>query len=133
MTTQSELKRIFDQFSKTSIKKSDDGYYLYGHNVNVQAIGDVWDVYLCNMKEFAQGNCTAYLGTKKLNNIYTTLPENINVHRLDCEGYFQTRDLAWLKGWLEGNRLALGIKKRKNSPPVHFGVRMDIHKTPCST
>ena len=128
MTSQAELRSIFNKFAKTAIKKNDDGYYLYGNNVNVQAIGDIWDVYLCNMKEYAQDNRTANLGTGKLNNIYATLPENIKVRKLDGEGYFQTSDLTWLKGWLEGNRQALGIKKRKSPPPVHFGVRMDVYR-----
>ena len=43
MTTQTELKTIFNQFSKTSIKKGDDGFYLYGHNVDVTIINGVWE------------------------------------------------------------------------------------------
>ena len=128
MTSQAELRSIFNKFAKTAIKKDDDGYYLYGNSVNVTFFDDIWDVYLCNMKEYAQGNRTAYLGTGKINNICATLPENIKVHRLDGEAYFQTSDLTWLKSWLDTNRQALGIKKRKNPPPVHFGVRMDVHR-----
>ena len=119
-----ELHMIFDKFARTAIKSNDDGYYLHGNNVGVQLIGDIWDVYISNQKEYVKGNRTAYLGTGKINNICATLPENINVRKLDGEAYFQTSDLTWLKGWLDTNRTALGIKKRKSPPPVQFGVKV---------
>ena len=118
-----ELQAIFDKFAKTSIKNGDDGYFLYGNSVNVQAIDDIWDVYLCNMKEYLHGSRAGRLGTGKLNNIYATLPEDINIHKLDGEGYFQTSDIEWLKEWLDTNRKKLGIKKRKQATVSAFGVR----------
>jgi hypothetical protein len=108
----SEYIELFDKFAKTSIKIGTDCPYLYGHNVDVTLIDSTWDVIIQNNKEYTKGNLTAYLGTGKLNNIYATLPENIRIHKLDGEGWFQTTDIGWLKSWLLDNRKALGIAKR---------------------
>jgi len=116
LTTKSEYVELFDKFAKTAIKKDvEDLYYLYGHNINVQQFDNgMWDVCLCNQKEYAQGNLTAYLGTGKLNNLCATLPDEIDVRDLNGERYFQipAHDINWLKSWLLDSRVALGIKKR---------------------
>jgi hypothetical protein len=111
--TKQELTEIFDMFAKTSIKEMDGRYVLYGHNVTVDIIGTIWDVWLCNAKGFLHGDMTAYLGTGKLNNICSTLPSSIKVTEYDGERSFETNDIHWLKTWLYENRKALGIAKRK--------------------
>lgn len=58
------------------------------------------------------GDMTAHLGERKLNYLYTTLSDVINVHKQDGEGWFQATDIEWLKSWLLKNRTSLGIFKR---------------------
>ena len=113
MMKKREYQQEFDMFSRTSIKDGDYGNYLYGHNVAVENMGDIWDVYLHNAKAFLQGARTERLGTGKINNICRTLPKSVKVTRLDGEAYFQTNDIHWLKSWLSENRKALGIAKRR--------------------
>lgn len=115
-----ELHIIFDQFSKTSIKKGDDGYFLYGHCIDVTLIDGVWDVYIRNMKKVITGDLNTPLGTRKLNNILATLPESILTHKLSGESYFRTTDTVWLKSWLWDNRKLLGLRMRGHKPANAF-------------
>jgi len=116
VTNKSEYIALFDKFAKTAIKKDTDGFYLYGHCVNVQQFDNgTWDVGLCNQKEYVTGNLQAYLGTGKLNNLIATIPDTFTVHRMDGEAFFQSEDIDAIKAWLLDNRLSLGIKKRKDA------------------
>jgi hypothetical protein len=124
MMDKKEYTEIFDIFAKTSIKMGDYGFYLYGHNVCVEFMSDVWDVYICNQKEFRKGDYQALLSGKLLNLVRDSLPSGIKYNRLDGEAYFQTKDIHWLKGWLFENRKRLGIAKRKAvSPNSNINLR----------
>ena len=127
MTTQTEIKRIFDQFAKTAIKKGDDGYYLYGHCIDVTLIDEVWDVYIRNMKKVVTGDLATPLSTRKLNNILATLPESILTHKLSGESYFRTTDIDWLKSWLWDNRKLHGLRMRGHKPANAFSSNKQSH------
>ena len=120
MTSKAKLQAIFDQFAKSAIKKGDDGYYLYGHCIDVTLIDEVWDVYIRNMKKVVTGDLATPLSTRKLNNILATLPESILTHKLSGESYFRTTDLEWLKSWLWDNRKLLGLRIRGHKPANSF-------------
>ena len=125
--TAGELRVIFDQFAKTAIKKGDDGFYLYGHSIDVTLIGISWDVYIRNMKKVIAGDLVTPLGTRKLNNILATIPESILTHKLSGEAYFKTTDLQWLKSWLWDNRKLLGLRMRGHKPANAFSSNKHSH------
>ena len=126
MTSKTELQTTFDKFAKTAIKKGDDGFYLYGHCIDVTLIDDVWDVYIRNMKKAVTGDLTTPLSTRKVTNVLATLPESIDAHKLTGEAYFKTTDLVWLKSWLWENRKLLGLRLAGHKPAKAFQAATEV-------
>lgn len=118
----------FPNFAKSSFRKIDGEYELTGLYVRVVPLEEVglpdeWDVWICNARRTCGVESMSYgLGTRKRNNLVALAPPGVKVAELDGEAYFQTTDLALVRGWLEKNRVRLGIKKRvvggKGNPEV---------------
>jgi len=120
MTSVSEMRVIFSEFSKTSIKKINGDYSLVGKFVDCQFIGNSWDIFIHDTKPVLEGRFDVPLSARKLTNILATLPESIDTHKLSGEAYFKTTDLDWLKSWLWDNKKLLGLRIRGQKPANAF-------------
>lgn len=118
----SELRIIFSEFSKTSIKKINGDYSLVGKYVDCQFIETSWDIFIHDTKPILEGRFDVPLSARKVTNILATLPESIVAHKLSGEAYFKTNDLAWLKCWLWGNRKLLGMRCAGHKPVHSIGA-----------
>ena len=120
MTSASEMRIIFSEFSKTSIKKINGDYSLVGKYMDCQFIETSWDVFIHDTKSVLEERFPEPLGARKLNNILATLPESIVAHKLSGEAYFKTTNLDWLKSWLWDNRKLLGLRSAGHKPANSF-------------
>jgi len=124
MNTRTEFESLFGMFSRTSVKKDDDGYFLSGRWIDLRFIDNTWDIYLRNQKEALNGNLAAKIGTKKLNNLMNSPHQSFNWNKLDGEAWSQTTDTPSLINWLTAQRLPLGLHKRKAAPKNGFGANL---------
>ena len=118
--TAAKLRVIFNQFSKTSIKKINGDYSLLGKYVDCQFIGTSWDVFIHDTKAVLEGRFDVRLSARKVTNILSTLPESIDAHKLTGEAYFRTTNTEWLKSWLWDNRKILGLRCAGHKPANSF-------------
>lgn len=125
--TKAELCELFPAFSpKRSIRKLNDGeetgYEVVGKWVRVEKVGDGWDVFLCNVRDMAKG-----ISTKRLNLLVAKVPMGIQVHVLDGEAWWSTTSVNMVRAWLEANRVALGVAKRR---PAVQNLRIGARNRP---
>ncbi len=125
MNTRAEFEELFSMFSRTSVKKDDDGFFLSGRWIDLRLIDGTWDIYLRNQKEALNGNLTAKIGTKRLNTLINSPLQSFNWNKLDGEAWSQTPDTKTLLKWLTAQRLPLGLHKRRLAPKngYRFGVK----------
>lgn len=113
-----QFEVTFPNFSRSTFRRIDDHFELTGLYVRVvpleeDGLPDERDVWICNARRGCRADSmTKGLGTGKRNNLVALATAGVEVVTLDGEAYFQTTDLALVRGWLEKNRVRLGIKKR---------------------
>jgi len=120
MKSAKALRKTFDKFSRTSVKKINGDYSLVGKYVDCQYIGTSWDVFIHDTEQVLEGRFDLPLSARKITNILATLPESIDAHKLTGEAYFKTTDIDWLKSWLWDNRKLLGLRMRGHKPANSF-------------
>lgn len=120
MTSASEMRVIFSEFSKTSIKKINGDYSLVGKYVDCQFIESSWDVFIHDTKSVLEDRFPEPLSTRKVSNILSTLPDSILAHKLSGEAYFKTTNIDGLKSWLWNNRKLLGLRSAGHKPANAF-------------
>ena len=126
MSSAKALRDIFNEFSKTSIKKINGDYSLVGKYVDCKLIGTSWDVFIHDTKPVLEGRYDVPLSARKVTNILSTLPESIDAHKLTGEAYFKTTDLVWLKSWLWENRKLLGLRLAGHKPAKAFQTATEV-------
>lgn len=120
--TISEMRNIFNRFTKTSVMEMNGDTSLVGHYVSVQWVDDTWDIYFHDTRSYrAKNYANATLGAKKLNNLLALVPNSLSPTKLNGEGWFQTPNTDWLRVFLYENRKALGLASRRPPPANAFG------------
>ena len=124
------LVTLFPGFSpKRAFAKSVDGWEVVGKHVNVAFLDDdeVWDVFIFGAQ-------------RKVNSLASRFPKDgvefQNV--VDGEAWWQSYDLGLVRGWLESNRIRLGIRAKITVSPEKLkklrdiGFKIDSRVGPCT-